>query len=150
MKLRRWQKSATLICIITGIFISFNLKTQSALKTGTSTTTNNLADMVVTTEADNAKLEKEIAALRLKLDSSQKAQAADTSLQGLRLQLDKAKLLAGLTTLEGPGVTVTLNDRTVELEQARKSGGEINYWDYLVHDSDLQKLVNDLKNGGAE
>ncbi|MCL5935009.1 MAG: DUF881 domain-containing protein [Firmicutes bacterium] len=150
MKLARWQISVTLICIITGLFISFNLKAQSALKTVTSQTTAGLAGMVEKTENENIALEAEIHKLRSQLDTRQKAEATDKSLIGLQIQLDKAKLVSGLTSLEGKGLTITLNDRNLDLQQTRKSGQEINYWDYLVHDSDLVKLVNDLKVGGAE
>jgi uncharacterized protein YlxW (UPF0749 family) len=150
VKLARWQISVTLICIITGFFISFNFKAQSALRSGPSQTSAVLADMVEKIEKENTTLEAEILKLRIQLDDKQKVQAADNSLEGLQIQLDKAKLISGLTTLEGSGLTLTLNDRNIALEQARKSGGAINYWDYLVHDSDLIKLVNDLKIGGAE
>ncbi len=150
VKLARWQISVTLICIITGLFISFNFKAQTALKSVPSQTTAGLAGMVEKTEKENTALEAEILKLRKQLDERQKVQATDNSLEGLQIQLDKAKLISGLTTLEGNGLTVTLNDRNIALEQARKTGGEINYWDYLVHDSDLVKLVNDLKIGGAE
>lgn len=150
MKLKSWQLSATIICIITGIFISFNLKAQSDISTTSGKNTVNLADMIAKIEEENAVLEQDIAALRKNLDVAQKNQTTAGSLQGLRQQLDKAKMLSGLSSLEGPGVTVTLNDRTTSLEQARKAGGEVNYWDFLVHDSDLVNLINDLKAGGAE
>lgn len=150
MKLERWQISVTLICIITGLFISFNLRVQSDLRTGPSQKTVSLAEMVERTEKENSLLETQILNLRQRLDERQKVQLADNSLKGLEAQLDKAKIVSGLTALEGKGITVTINDRNAALDQARKSGGSINYWDYLVHDSDLVKLVNDLKMGGAE
>ncbi len=150
MKLERWQISVTLICIITGLFISYNFRVQTALRSSPNLTTASLADMVEAAEQENAQREAEIGQLRKQLEDKQKLQLTDTSLQGLHLQLDKAKLISGLTTLEGAGLELTLNDRNVALEQARKAGTDVNYWDFLVHDSDLVKLVNDLKVGGAE
>jgi len=54
--------------------------------------------------------------------------------KSLQAQLDKAKLLAGLTDVEGPGVIVVMRDGV----------------DQIIHDKDLLMVLNELKDAGAE
>lgn len=62
----------------------------------------------------------------------------------LKEGLDKARILAGVTELTGPGVEVTLNDSNVTL----KPGENPNL--YVLHDEDVLHVLNELKAAGAE
>lgn len=55
--------------------------------------------------------------------------------------LQQAKLFAGLTDVEGPGVTVTLRDG--------EEGGSLPM-DRIIHDGDVLRVVNELWASGAE
>ena len=61
--------------------------------------------------------------------------------------LDQARLLAGLTPVQGPGVVVTLNDSKQRLPKNMPSGMTPPN---LIHDSDINAVVNELKAAGAE
>lgn len=58
-------------------------------------------------------------------------------------QLEKAELLAGLVEVKGSGVVVTLKDSTV-----KNAIGDSNA--YIIHDSDLLMVINELCDAGAE
>ena len=63
--------------------------------------------------------------------------------RALRAEVEQLELLAGLTEVSGPGVSVILSDSTA----VNTSGDEA---DYLIHDSDLLTVVNELRSAGAE
>lgn len=53
------------------------------------------------------------------------------------------KLHTGLVGVEGPGITVTLNDAPVREPDMPTS------W-FIIHDSDIRAILNDLKKAGAQ
>ena len=58
-------------------------------------------------------------------------------------ELKNAMLLAGLTDVEGEGVTVVLKDSTEVAAGATSTN-------YIIHDRDLRDIVNELIASGAE
>ena len=89
-------------------------------------------------------LEQQILQLQQDLERYRTA-ASEGSAQGeaLRAEVEQLELLAGLTEVSGPGVSVILSDSTA----VNTSGDEA---DYLIHDSDLLTVVNELRSAGAE
>lgn len=67
--------------------------------------------------------------------------------EDIREELEKHRMLAGLLDVEGPGVVVILNDRKRDDIQNSDSA-LINQ--FIVHDSDLLNVVNELRAAGAE
>ncbi|MCM8899861.1 DUF881 domain-containing protein [Caldicoprobacter algeriensis] len=65
----------------------------------------------------------------------------------IRKQLEQARILAGLTDLEGPGIEVILNDRKKDTIMPDEP---YSISDFIVHDIDLLEVVNELKAAGAE
>jgi len=65
----------------------------------------------------------------------------------LAQQIWKARVLAGLTDLEGPGVRIVLNDRPRE---SIISGEQYDLSSFIVHDTDLLGVINELRAAGAE
>ena len=65
----------------------------------------------------------------------------------IQKQLFEARVLAGLTDIQGPGVEIILNDRKKDTVMP----DELYYiTDFIVHDSDLLEVINELKAAGAE
>lgn len=58
-------------------------------------------------------------------------------------QLKRAEIMAGMVEVEGAGIIVTVKDSTYSDIQ-----GDLN--NYLIHDSDLLTIVNELRGAGAE
>ena len=73
----------------------------------------------------------------------QQAASGDEGSEALKTELEQMEITAGLTDVEGPGVTVVLEDST----QANVTGDEA---DYLIHDNDILSVINELRSAGAE
>lgn len=61
--------------------------------------------------------------------------------------LQELKVFAGVTKVDGPGVVITLKDSTKASEMA--TDGPL-LADYVIHDEDVLKTVNELFSAGAE
>lgn len=59
-------------------------------------------------------------------------------------EIDDIKLRGGLTDVVGSGIEIIISDN----EDKEISGENIN--DDIIHDSEIQLIINDLKNAGAE
>ena len=73
----------------------------------------------------------------------QQAAAGGEGSEALAAELEQMEITAGLTDVEGPGVTVVLEDSA----QANMTGDEA---DYLIHDNDILSVINELRSAGAE
>src|SRR5437879_595416 len=67
-----------------------------------------------------------------------------SAVQQVNAQLDDQRVIAGLTPLHGPGLTITLHDGADPNDPADKSLG------WTIHYQDLQDIVNILWASGAE
>lgn len=100
-------------------------------------------DLNVTEEM--AKLRTEVQKLREEKTALEIAASSGQNLtQELNDSLQNAKLFAGLTEVEGPGVTVILRDSKKPAEELA------NVNDAIIHDADLVRVINELWNAGAE
>ena len=61
-------------------------------------------------------------------------------------ELSNARFLAGLTPVQGPGVVVTLTDSRNKMPAMPQKLSSPN----IIHDSDINPVVNELKAAGAE
>ncbi len=62
-----------------------------------------------------------------------------------KIELDFLRLICGLTEVTGDGVIITLNDA----EEPKMLEGDA-VMDYIIHDSDILNVVNQLRVGGAQ
>lgn len=96
-------------------------------------------------EEEQRSLKESIAQLRAELFASQQSAGSGfDSLASLSEELDRQRMAAGLTTLHGPGVVVSLDDSG----RAVPSGDDAA--NYLIHDYELRDVVNLLWLAGAE
>ena len=94
-------------------------------------------------ELEQEELKRAVGRLRGELDAAQEEVMASTGmLDGLRAELARQKMHAGLIAVRGPGVRVTLDDSRLAPRE-----GEI---DLLIHDYDLRDVIYVLWLGGAE
>lgn len=66
----------------------------------------------------------------------------------IKADLDKKKVQAGEVALKGPGIIVTLDDTTALEKIEAEFGYDPNR--YIIHDSDLILIVNELRSAYAE
>lgn len=96
-------------------------------------------------EAEQEDLRDRLEDLRQELGDQQQAAAAHTGrLEALRAELERQRLLAGLTAVEGAGLRIVLDDSDVQVPPG------VNPNDYLVHEQDLRDIVNLLWMAGSE
>jgi uncharacterized protein YlxW (UPF0749 family) len=113
------------------------------LRTGSRT---RLSDLVLEQEQRNARLSQQVRAARAQLDSVTAHQAVDPSLTQQVAALSPA---AGMTSVVGPGVRVSLDDApALRTGQTRPSWTTLD--DLVVHQQDLQAVVNAMWRGGAD
>lgn len=151
LKEKGWIWQVTMLSVVLGVLLAAALKTQQSVRSNTGIPTtrfSGLAQALLDEKDRNKLLQKEITDLRTKVDRYEQAQGEDTTqAKLLSHELQKAKLLAGLVPVEGPGLEVTVQDYPGRIPADTPA---ILKEEYLVHDLDLRNLVNELLNGGAE
>jgi uncharacterized protein YlxW (UPF0749 family) len=76
-----------------------------------------------------------------------KAVENSAQLQEMKKDLEHARLMAGLLPVEGPGIEIVLNDR--KRDTILSNNPYIMKY-YVVHDSDMLNVINELREAGAE
>ncbi len=136
---RNWQISIALVCILLGIFLVAQLRTQQAKGPATLGRLDALSELYKQSEEQRQLLEMEVAKLREQL-----TQKDSNSESAVTEELKKLRILSGLTSLSGPGIELILDD-------SKLKGNEDAATDmYLIHYEDLLLAVNELFAAGAE
>lgn len=140
---RSGQIWITVICVILGVILTAQLRTQAGINQDIPTKRiEEMASLLKQAESERDALRTQLHKLQAQLNEAvdQKKDIA----AGIQNDLEQARALAGLTEVQGPGIIVTLNDST----RVAQPGQDPNL--FLIHDEDLLKLVNELKAAGAE
>ncbi|MEU5921864.1 DUF881 domain-containing protein [Streptomyces sp. NPDC004288] len=128
------------------IFVtSFNTAKGTNLRTDASLL--RLSDLIEERSHKNAGLDESAAALRGQVDSL--AARDDGSTRAEDEKLDALEADAGTTEVAGSGLTVTLDDAPPNA-QAAPGYPEPQANDLVIHQQDLQAVVNALWQGGAQ
>ena len=130
MKSRSAQLSLTIVCFILGLLLVAQFRTQ--WMTGNSLLSASSADQLVIISSlveNNARLREEMETLEEQLSEYQQA-AGRAMLEALVEELNKVRIINGLVEVSGAGVEVSLD-------------GPIGVLD-------VQDLLNELRNAGAE
>ncbi len=131
-----------LVVAVTGMMMVYQVRLTKAADSSLSAQRNTvMLQNLTAVEKERDDLRDEVAGLR-----SQVAKSGGVSdqLAGLESQLGAARMAAGLEDVEGPGLIVTLDDSNHPIEK----GQDPNL--FLLHDDDLLKVVNELRDSGAE
>ncbi len=127
---QRWGGwlSLTAICLVLGLLLVLQLRTQQTDRTGISGAEWEfvIADLI----EGNARLRGEVEALRAQLAGLQEAAGGGAVLQSLVDETNQLRIANGLVEVSGPGVEVVISGPVSVL--------------------DLQDLLNELRNAGAE
>lgn len=134
--------SIAAVCLVLGIMLSVQFQTSRFYHNiQVPERTEDLTSQIKALENEKTALQQKAASLTLQLQNSQNHNKALTDLQN---DLSSTSLAVGLAAIEGPGITITVDDNP----QKCKPGDDPN--DYLIHDRDLLILTNELKAAGAE
>ncbi len=142
---RTWWMTLFLLCAILGAMLALSVRTQQAVThvaalTGTDILLRQVDDLKRTVQAQQSQITK----------YENGASSNSAEVRAVSSDLKTAKFMAGLTTVQGPGVEVTLNDSKkpfdVPLAALPPGAGPPN----IIHDIDINQTVNELKQAGAE
>lgn len=146
---KSWVYQVTALCLVLGMLLALSLKTQrQAMDEGLPVRLPALKAEFRSMKQENANLQKEVSDYKERLEKIAKDQARGlSSAEGLEDTLKEAKLEAGTVAAAGPGIIVTLHD-SPKLNPAETRQDVIE--NYIVHDSDIRAIVNELFASGAE
>ncbi len=141
---RGWLNSILLLCLTIVCFLNYRALhdlTDMHESSGEGERISLLAEMAT----ERRGLQTEIKELREQLDSAESALGKDQkSTEHLMTSYRKAQAQAGLSKVEGPGVVIRLADSNQPVPP------DADPYYFIVHDSNLQALVNELWAAGAE
>lgn len=120
------------------------IKNSSAEKSGI-TRVEEAKEELVKKDLQLEDLKNRLLAATNDLDNYRKEAEQNTDgAKAMASELERYKILAGLTNVEGKGITVTLSDSSAETEAGKSVAS------YIIHDSDLRTIVNELRSADAE
>lgn len=142
------ELSVVAVCIVVGFLLAVQLKSvqyNSAVADATNASRvetlqelyNDEVEKSATLEAQLAQSQEELSLYR-----ENAAQGSDYT-EALMAEVERLEMAAGLVEVEGSGVTVVMQDSTA----TNVTGEEA---DYLIHDSDILSVINELRSAGAE
>lgn len=140
-----WKVLVPLVCLLAG----FGFAASARDSGGTDLRppgSGNLVDLVTAAEKQVHAADAELAALQAQVTAATNRAGQDNSaVAAAQAAVDPLRQPGGLTAVSGPGITVVLND-------AQDVSGDLGVDpnQLVVHQSDLQAVVNALWAGGAE
>ncbi|MFT4265058.1 MAG: DUF881 domain-containing protein [Nocardioides sp.] len=144
-RMRRWRLGTPLVVAACGaLFVVSALNSQGTdLRPGRYT---DLSQLVGSESRQYQRLEEQVKSLNEEVTDLTN-QVADTSVRKLRREAEALKDPAGFVEVSGPGVTITMSDAPDDLiEAADADDGNA----MVVHQQDIQAVVNALWRGGAK
>lgn len=140
---RNWHLSLTLVFFILGFLIGLAFTTQAKYNQRYSPRKENLLYLIKRKQDQQQKLKTELVKVQTALAAREKVLSKkQKSLKSNLAALNKLKQEAGLISLKGQGLEIILGDAV----QMPPTGDPDSY---LIHDYDLQIVVNALWRGGA-
>jgi len=145
---KKVQIVVAFVCFLLSFAITLQYKSvtrNTSLTKGQLQRNEDLQTQLINANEENIELKRENFQLSSDLETyrNEIAENSDGS-NTLKKELDNARMLAGLTSLEGPGVVVTISDSKEKLPEEGDASS------YIVHDTDLRSVVNELFSAGAE
>ncbi len=145
-----WVWQVTALSVALGVMLALAIRTTShRRRSGMPLSRFGVSAAILSTyKEQNEGLQKEIKELRRQVNKYEQSVQNDSRFtELLKRELQQLKAMAGLAPVQGPGIKVTLRDST---ETNRAGLTPEDYETLLVHDQDINGLLNELKAAGAE
>jgi uncharacterized protein YlxW (UPF0749 family) len=143
-----WSVLTPVVLLVAGLLFSLSARTAH----GTDLRDDRrpeLTNLIAERKQEIANARDRAGRLRAEIERQQKTQAGtDGKVDEQRQRGDAERAAAGLIAVHGPGVTVSLNDAPRRADGTRPAGATPD--DLVVHQQDVQAVVNALWAGGAE
>ena len=136
----------TAVCVSIGVLLAVQIRSAGNLTSAVpDLRTSEMRVMLMDAMRQNQILQEDLAGLRRKVrDYELSLTEGEGALGLLRTELDRARLLAGITPVRGPGLIITLSDS----KRSPVHGDDPTL--FIIHDEDILELVNVLRAAGAE
>ncbi len=144
---RRWRLAVPLVFVLAGVLFA----TSAGASRGRDLRGDpgNLADLIRAEERRLADVTARIEGLRAEIaEATDGAARSDDRIGKVSEQADQLAFAAGVGPVSGPGLTVTLADAPRRADRLLPDGADPD--DLVVHQQDVQAVVNALWAGGAE
>lgn len=142
------QVAIAILLFILGILISMQIKSvkqSNELNNIEKIRAIDLAEQINQLRKENDSLKSHIYELEKQIREYQDSAASiSKTTELLKDELDKVKILAGMTDVEGPGIIITLDDSKLP------ATANVDPNSSLLHDSDILQVINELRAAGAE
>lgn len=138
-------------CVILTFAITVQIRTISSKVSGLnpSYVNDELRDEVLKSKESYEEKYKELEKAQLTLEKNRTSAAEnDTNSREKEEELKKSEAILGLTEVTGKGIEITINDSQTKNYTTIKPDEDIS--SFLVHIEDLQDIINELRNAGAE
>ncbi len=144
-----WRVGVPVVALLAGLIFAVTGEASRGtdLRGGRST---RLVDLIEDVEQGNARLAGDVSALREQV-ADLSVSSTDERALASRARAERLAQSAGLTPVSGPGLTVTLDDAPPDaIDRAYPGLPDPSPDDLVVHQQDVQAVVNALWAGGAE
>jgi len=140
-----WRILVPVVCLVAGVGFAASHRDARGTELR-SPVTANLADLVRAAEAKVKDGDKTLAGLQAQVSAATRdAGQGNDAVAAAQAKVNPELAPGGLTAVRGPGITVVLNDAS-----SVPVGSDVDANQLVVHQSDLQAVVNALWAGGAE
>ena len=144
---RGWHGAAVLVLVAAGLLAAAGIRL-SGDDGVTASRGGDLVGLVGRQEARVAELEQRATELAAEVEQLGRG-SADPQAAEVIAQAEQNAAAAGFTAVQGPGLTVTLTDAPVPDDLSDLPSGTTAD-DFVVHQQDVEGVVNALWTGGAE
>lgn len=146
--IRKWLLPITIVCMLSGFFLAFQLKVQSAnnpLTNPLSQKNTNLVTIITDLEEEIKLQEDQIEKIRNELGELESEQVKG-SVKELQEELKQNKIAAGITPVSGKGIQIILEDNKEGLRLSPNDDPN----KYIIHYENILNIVMELKKARAE
>ncbi len=133
-----------IICAVFGFMVAIQFRARPRLAANLQQQrAEELSVLLQAAEAERDELNSQVTELRQRVAETMEAQSQVTGLQRL---LSQAMIMAGLTGVTGPGITVDV----AEPPAPPKTTGQPTPYVPVLEESDVKKVINEIQAAGAE
>lgn len=141
-----WSAVVPVIALVAGLL--FSASSQAARGTNLRSEVTGVPDLIRERSLANVRTARDVDRVRAQVESLSRAEApGNQRLQAATSQGDALAAIAGTTAVSGPAISVALDDSPMTSDQLPEWA---NVNDIVVHQQDVQAVVNALWRGGAE
>lgn len=140
-----WEIPIAFACVLLGVMMAIQFRTEKREGSPFFSQRNDLIRMVSQLERQRNKLEADLAEKKSRLEEFEKAAGKEQdTVKAMEDQLELARMEAGILPVKGPGLFIEMAD------SPKSPSPKDDPYYFIVHDVDLDTIVNELWSAGAE